>query len=220
MLGVLSLLCLQGGNTPGLVLRLLLLEVLQQPVSGSFLAPALRTAWQQQQHMDLARAESGSSSSSSSVADEVTRPVRGPSPSAAAIHRAQFTGSSSSSSTNASPSSSNSSSSSRSRLSEMYLPELARALLDPLQLLGDQQAAAQVLTAMHKADTVVTSGTKSRAKSRTAEPGSDLELCSAAGCALSCISDAACRCSLACWVLTWHGCMLQQGGHYDSVTSR
>jgi hypothetical protein len=36
---------------------------------------------------------------------------------------------------------------------------------------------------------------------------------------LGCLSDAACRASLACWVLTWHSCMLQQGGDYGSVQS-
>jgi hypothetical protein len=38
--------------------------------------------------------------------------------------------------------------------------------------------------------------------------------------AVACLCDAGCRVSLACWVLTWHSCMLQQGGDYGSVQSR
>lgn len=56
---------MQSGSIPGLVRRLLLLEALQQPVSWSMLAPSLQAAWQQQQHVDLARSAAGSCSSSS-----------------------------------------------------------------------------------------------------------------------------------------------------------
>jgi hypothetical protein len=59
-------LCLQSGDIPGLV-RLLLLEAVQQPLPHSLLAPGLRDAWQQQQHLDLARAARSSSSSSNPV---------------------------------------------------------------------------------------------------------------------------------------------------------
>jgi hypothetical protein len=204
---------LQSNNVPGLVQRLLLLEALQQPGARSLLAPALRADWQQQQHLDLARAACGSSSSSNSdgsVADGVTHP----SPSAEAIHRAQFTGSSSSTGAIAS-------SSSRPKLSEMFLPVLAGALLRPLQLRGDMQAAAaQVLIAMHAADAAVTAGTSSSGVMVSGVLNDGTELCRTASYVLACLSNPACRCSLACWVLMWHVCMQEAGADYSSVQSR
>jgi hypothetical protein len=64
-----AVLCLQSGDMPGLVRRLLLLEAVQQPVAWSWLAPGLCNAWQQQQHLDLARAAFGSHSNSSESND-------------------------------------------------------------------------------------------------------------------------------------------------------
>jgi hypothetical protein len=103
----------------------------------------------------------------------------------------------------------------------MILPSLAGALLHPLQLRGNMQALSEVLFTMRAADAAAaTAGTTSRSESGSVADTSHNKLGRTASYALSCLSDAACRSSLACWVLTWHSCMLQQGGDYGSVASR
>jgi hypothetical protein len=171
--------CMQSGNVPGLVQRLLLLEAVQQPVAWSFLNPNLCSIWQQQQHLDLALAACDSSSSSNGM--DVARPI--------------------SSSTSG------------------WLPQLAAALLQPLMLqtapTGHAGAASQVCNVLWPEPGIHGAVAAAAEAAAIAQyPGST------ASYALACLSDAACRCSLACWVLTWHGCMLQQGGDYGSVTSR
>jgi hypothetical protein len=67
-------LCLQSWDVPGLVSRLLLLEAVRQPLPHSLLAPGLRDAWQQQQHLDLARVACSSSSRSLNDASNALLP--------------------------------------------------------------------------------------------------------------------------------------------------
>jgi hypothetical protein len=179
---------LQSGKIPGLVKRLLLLEAVQQPVAWSFLAPALHGAWQQQQHLDLARAITHGSSSSSD------------------------------------------------NLQDVWMPQLLTALL---QQVDDTkvQDNADVLRKLNALAALGKASTKQQQQQQQQQGSADsLQLtaagnggeeersrvaeAAAASYVLACLSDAACRCSLACWVLTWHGCMLQQGGHYGSVASR
>jgi hypothetical protein len=169
---------------PGLVQRLLLLEAVQQPALPSFLSPALRDAWQQQQHLDLVHAANGSSSSSNSP-------------------------------------------------QEAWMPQLLKAMLnhgmsDEVQ---DSAAVLRSLRALAAQGRAFAKWQQQRLRSAdgilaAAGSGGDEDSAravvegAAASYMLGCLSDAACRSSLACWVLTWHGCMLQQGGDYGSVASR
>jgi hypothetical protein len=178
------------------VKRLLLLEAVQQPVAWSFLAPALQEAWQQQQHLDLAQAvcaEHTTSSSSSSSSWSMTRQ----------------------------------------RVCNAWMPELLRALLQPNVdiRLDDCSGLIADLVARHRGRLAARKlqqqqqqqreeGVADIAAAAVEGVGPADERFSHASYTLACLSDAACRCSLACWVLTWHGCMLQQGGDYGSVTSR
>ncbi|KAF6250869.1 hypothetical protein COO60DRAFT_1464769 [Scenedesmus sp. NREL 46B-D3] len=41
-----------------------------------------------------------------------------------------------------------------------------------------------------------------------------------AGSVLCCLAAPGCRVALSCWVLTWHACLVQQGGDYSSAHSR
>jgi hypothetical protein len=164
----------QAGNIPGLVQRLLLLEAVQQPVAWSFLAPALHGAWQQQQHLDLARAACSSSSSSDSPAG-------------------------------------------------VWMPQLLAALLR--HGIGEEvQDSAAVLRKLKVVDAWGKARPQQQQQQQQGASGEEdrsrAAEAAAASYMLACLSDAACRCSLACWVLTWHGCMLQQGGGYGSATSR
>jgi hypothetical protein len=100
-----------------------------------------------------------------------------------------------------------------------WLPQLIAALLQPLMLpnapKGHTTAAVQVCNVIWPLPgPYAAAAAADDAAAIASQPRS------AASYMLSCLSDSACRVSLACWVLTWHGCMLQQAGDYGSVGSR
>jgi hypothetical protein len=182
---------LQSGNVPGLVRRLLLLEAVQQPVAWSFLAQALHEDWQQQQNLDLAHAVCREHTSSSSSSSSKSMMAR--------------------------------------QICNAWMPDLLRALLQPntdiriddcSDLIADlvgryrkQLNARKLLQQQQRGGTALTT-------TAAAGGGPAEDRLSHASYVVVCLSDPACRASLACWVLTWHGCMLQQGGDYGSVASR
>jgi hypothetical protein len=175
-----------------LVQRLLLLEAVQQPVAWSFLAQALHGVWQQQQHLDLARAANGSSSNSSS-------------------------------SRSSSP-------------QEVWVPQLLQALLqhavgckilDTSDVLRTLEEVAALSTTSSKQQQQQQQGLRSADRLHAPAGSADdkdssraTEGAAAASYMLGCLSDSACRVSLACWVLTWHGCMQESGADYGSAASR
>jgi hypothetical protein len=109
-----------------------------------------------------------------------------------------------------------------------WMPDLLRALLQPntdiriddcsnfiADLVGRyrKQLMARKLQQQQQRG-----GTASNAAAAGGGPADDR--LSHASYVVVCLSEPGCRASLACWVLTWHGCMLQQGGDYGSVQSR
>jgi hypothetical protein len=215
---------LQTGNTPGLVQRLLLLEAVQQPDARSFLAQTLTRDWQQQQHLDLAHVACGSSSSSSGPPS--VKRVWMPQLLTALLQHGLGEDV---------------------QDSAAVLREL-KALVDNTRAVKQQQQQPRSTDAQRAVAAAVPDGCEdvsraiegSAAEATLADshPAAAAAAAAAAGSGgddgsarsvvegaaasymLGCLSDAACRSSLACWVLTWHGCMLQQGGNYGSVASR
>jgi hypothetical protein len=176
---------MQSGNVSGLVRRLLLLEAVQQPTSWSLLSPGLYSAWQQQQHLDLARATDSSSDSSSDSG-----------------HRG---------------------------ICNAWVPQLLRALLQPEAdiVLGDCTSLLADLVNREKAERLT--GRVQRLKQRNreatdtaaaADADAAADMLSHCSYALAGLRDAACRASLTCWVLTWHGWLQQQGGDYHRAAQR
>jgi hypothetical protein len=170
------------------VQRLLLLEALQQPCARSLLAPALRSDWQQQQHLDLARTACGSSSSS----DDSDLTLGG-------VKMPQL-------------------------LTVQQQHAVAKDVHDTAAVVRTLKVLAapdRIRTVKQQQQQQHTTGAFHSAVPVGCDDGSRAaEGAAAAAYMLSCLCDAGCRVSLACWVLTWHGCMLQQGGDYGSVQSR
>jgi hypothetical protein len=173
------------------VQRLLLLEALQQLGESSLLAPALRSDWQQQQHLDLGRAARGGSSSSSSSGDEplILERMWMPQLLTALLQHGVCGGSGDSAAA----------------LRDL---ELGRDWAVQQQQQQQQQRATGVESAVAGA---ACDGFDD--SSMVAPPN-------LSGYRLACLSGTACRASLACWVLMWHARMVQQGGDYDSAVSR
>jgi hypothetical protein len=108
------------------------------------------------------------------------------------------------------------SSSSSDGILEVWMPQLLSALLRPItygEEVHDNEHAIRFF--MQLADDVGTA-----AAGGVADADGAAELQAVASYALTCLADAACRASLACWVLTWHVMLVQQGGDYHSAASR
>jgi hypothetical protein len=100
-----------------------------------------------------------------------------------------------------------------------WLPPLPAALLQPLMLPNAPQD--QIEAACKVADVIWPQPGQYAAEAAAQDAAVIAQQPrSVSSYMLGCLSDAACRASLACWVLMWHGCMLQQGGDYGSVQSR
>ncbi|KAF6247232.1 hypothetical protein COO60DRAFT_1694207 [Scenedesmus sp. NREL 46B-D3] len=100
-----------------------------------------------------------------------------------------------------------------------WLPQLAATLLQPLLLPTVSQAltsaAMQVVNIIWPEQ-----GCFDTAAAAAAEAAMDQHPGNAAGSVLCCLAAPGCRVALSCWVLTWHACLVQQGGDYSSAHSR
>jgi hypothetical protein len=96
------------------------------------------------------------------------------------------------------------------------VPQLLSALLRPIsdgaKVYDIVQAIRSLMKLAGSVDTAAAAGDDNVYEAA--------ELQAVASYALSCLADAACRCALTCWVLTWHVMLVQQGGGYHSAADR